>query len=264
MLQAYSGLLLLVMLAPFLVIAVGSVLNSSFLGVSTEQWSGASEGFFSFHWFGYVWGLYGEALLFSVKLACLSVVLCLVIGVPAGFALSCRRFAGSRVLETLVLLPVSLPGIAMSLALIQTYAVVRGAWWLILCGHLLYTLPFMVRQIMSLLSVMDMPVLEASSRSMGASFLQFFALVVLPNLRHAMLSGSLMVFSISFGEFNVSYMLNTPTHQTYPAALYATYTSNSFQVAGAATVIFLAVLLPLLMVIQWLGGRAGNNVEQGA
>jgi putative spermidine/putrescine transport system permease protein len=89
-------------------------------------------------------------------------------------------------------------------------------------------------------------------------------MVVLPNLRHAMISGALMVFAVSWGEFNVSFLLNTPVHQTYPAALYATYTSNSFQVGSAATVIFLLVSVPALFAIQWLGGKSSSNVETAA
>ena len=89
-------------------------------------------------------------------------------------------------------------------------------------------------------------------------------MIVIPNLRHAMISGALMVFAVSWGEFNVSYLLNTPLNQTYPAALYATYTSNSFQVSSAATVIFLSVIIPALLAIQWLGRDSSANIEEVA
>ena len=55
-----------------------------------------------------------------------------------------------------------------------------------------------------------------------------------------------MAFTISWGEFNVSFLLATPTTQTFPAALYLTYTTNSFPVAAAATTIFLAAAVPAL------------------
>ena len=78
-----------------------------------------------------------------------------------------------------------------------------------------------------------------------------------------MIAGSLMVFAVSWGEFNVSYLLNTPLHQTYPAALYATYTSNSFQVAGAATTIFLGGIVPALLAIQLLDGGGSSAGRSG-
>ena len=264
-LSAMTLLLVVVVISPFAVVVAGAVLNSSFLGVSTEQWSGGStETLFSFRWFGYVWDLYHDSFYFSVKLAILSTLLCLAIGVPGGYALAQSHRRSFALLESFVMLPLALPGIALSIALIQAYAVIRDQWWLILGGHLLYTLPFMVRLVTNSLRSSNIAELEMCARGLGAGFRQRFFFVVLPNLRHAMISGSLMVFAVSWGEFNVSYLLNTPLNQTFPAALYATYTSNSFQVGSAATVIFLCVIVPALLAIQWLGGDESSNIEQAA
>jgi hypothetical protein len=46
--------------------------------------------------------------------------------------------------------------------------------------------------------------------------------------------------------------------------LFNTYANESFQNSSAATVIFLAVLVPIVIAIQWLGGRSSVDVEQGA
>jgi putative spermidine/putrescine transport system permease protein len=120
----------------------------------------------------------------------------------------------------------------------------------------------MVRAVAGTLRGGDVSNLEAAARTLGAGAWQRAVWVVLPALRHAMIVGALLVFAISWGEFNVSFLLNTPLHQTYPAALYATYTSNSFKVSSAATVLFLAVVVPVLVAIQLVGGR--DRVEQGA
>ena len=254
---------LLIVLAPFAVVIAGAVLNTSFLGISTEQWAGdKGTSLFSFHWFAYVWGLYHSSFYFSLKLALLSVVLCLLVGVPGGYVLAQSRLPGRRLIEALVMLPLALPGIAMSIALIQAYAVVRGAWWLILCGHMLYTVPFMVRLVINALRSFDLAELEACAQGLGATFWQRFTLIVIPSLRPSIVAGALMVFAVSWGEFNVSYLLNTPVNQTYPAALYATYTSNSFQVGSAATVIFLCVIIPALFGIQWLGSKTDSAITE--
>ena len=260
LLAAGTAVLLVSVSAPFVVVVLGSVLNTSFLGLSTEQWAGETgASAFSFHWFGYVWGLYHESLGFSLRLASLSTVACLLLGVPGACGLVLGRFPGRAWLETLVSLPLALPGIALSIALIQAYSAARGSWWLIFGGHFLYTLPFMVRIVAGALRSFDPAALDLCARGLGASFGQRFAWVYLPNLRRAMVTGSLMVFAVSWGEFNVSYLLNTPLHQTFPAALYATYTSNSFQVAGAATTIFLGGIVPALLAIQFLGGAARSQ-----
>lgn len=258
---AFTLVLQAVVLAPFGVIVAGALLNTNFLGMSTERWAGdAGASIISVHWFRYVWDLYHGSLGFSVQLALLSTILCLVIGVPGAYAIARSTSRTGRLLEAVTMLPLSLPGIALSIALIQAYAPFRGSWGLILCGHLLYTLPFMIRINLSALRSFDLAQLELCASGLGATLWQRFTLVVLPNLRPAMISGSLSVFAVSWGEFNVSFLLNTPLHQTYPAALYATYTSNSFQVASAATCIFLCGIIPLLLMIQLLDGRVKPQV----
>jgi putative spermidine/putrescine transport system permease protein len=201
---ALTGLLLLFIVAPVAVVVLGSVLNARWLGVSSEQWVAAGNGPVTFEWFGYVLATYGRMLLFSLKLALLSVAVCVAVGVPAAYALVEHPFPGSALVEEIVLVPLSLPGITLSIALIQAWAVWRGSWWLVLSGHLLYTLPFMVRVTSGALRSFDLAVLERAARTLGAGFFQRFVLVVLPSLKHAILVGSLLVFAISWGEFNVS------------------------------------------------------------
>jgi len=261
---AVTFLLALAILLPILVILFGSCVNTSFLGISSEQWVGGGDGFITMKWYRYVLGLYGSSMLFSLKIAFMTVIACLLVGVPGSYVLASKPFFGSRLIEELVLLPLSVPGIVMSIALIQAYGRLRGHWWFLLAGHLVYTIPFMVRSITNTLRSFDIGRLELAAQNLGAGFWQRLWLVVLPNLRHAMIIGCLLVFAISWGEFNVSFLLNTPLNQTYPAALYGTYTSNSFQVSSAATAIFLLGLLPVLIAIQWLGGDDLVKIEQGS
>jgi putative spermidine/putrescine transport system permease protein len=262
---AITVVLVLFVLAPVGVVLAGSFLNTRWLGISSEQWvTGGSEGLVTFKWFLYVLSLYKGMLLFSLQLALLSVAVCLLVAVPGGYALARSPFPGSRLLEEIVLVPLSMPGITLSIALIQAYTVARGRWELVLAGHLLYTVPFMVRATTSALRAGEIERLETAARSLGATFRQRFLWVVLPSLAHAIQTGALLVFAVSWGEFNVSYLLNTPLHQTYPAALYSTFTFNSFQVSSAATTIFLIVIVPALLLLQRLSGGAPLRVEQGA
>lgn len=263
--HAVTWVLLIVITAPVLVVLAGAFFNTSFLGLASEQWAtGNDRTFLTSSWFGYVFHIYGGSLAFSLGLAFLCVGACILISVPAAYAIVRTHSLRSRMLEELALLPLSVPGIAMSIGLIQAYSIVRGQWWLILCGHLLYTMPLMMRVLTSALRSSETARLEVAAESLGASWRQRFLFVVIPNLRHSIIVGSLLVFAISWGEFNVSFLLNTPLHQTFPAALYATYTANSFAVSSAATTIFLAVVVPALLALQWIGGGEFTRLEQPA
>ena len=264
-LHVITWALLLVVAAPVLVVLAGAFVDPSLLGVSSERWAAdASHGFFAQSWFGYVFSLYGRSMQFSLLLATLSVVVCILVSVPAAYVIVRSNSRLGRVLEEITLLPLSIPGIALSIGLIQAYTIVRGQWWLILCGHVLYTIPLMMRVVVNALRSFDLERLQSAARSLGANHWQQFAFIIIPNLRHSIVVGSLLVFAISWGEFNVSFLLNTPLNQTYPAALYATYTSNSFAVSSAATAIFLAVIIPVLLALQWFGGREFTRLEQAA
>ena len=207
--------------------------------------------------------MYGSTILFTLQVAVVSVILTTLIGVAAAYALVRYSFPGRALIEEVVLLPMSIPGIAVAIALIQAHTTLRPTWYIILAGHLLYTMPFMVRAVTNTLRSFDFLTLEQAAASLGATWGQRMRWVLLPNLKHAILVGSLLVFAISLGEFNASFLLNTPTNQTFPAALYDTYNLDSFQVSSAATTIFMAMLFPALLLLQYMGGRE-LEVGQGA
>jgi putative spermidine/putrescine transport system ATP-binding protein len=214
---------------PLLVVTLGSFINPALLGLSSDLWSGSAQKVLDFSAFDYIFQNYGEWALFSLGLALTCVAVCLLVAVPASYVLVRYRFAGSQLIEELVSLPLSLPGITLSMALLACYGELRGPL-LVLAGHLLYTIPFMVRVVTSTLRSFDLSRLEAAAQSLGASFWQRLFFVVLPSLRHAMMTGALLVFAVSWGEFNVSFLLNRGRPQTFPAVLYDTYTNQSIQI----------------------------------
>jgi putative spermidine/putrescine transport system permease protein len=256
------GLAVLVLL-PVIVVVVSSILPGSWTGAAVELRSAGAGTRTISDAFAYLLAHYGTWLEMSGWIAALSVAIGLFAAVPAGYVFVRYPFPGSRLLEELVLLPLSLPGIALSVALLTTYPGARGSV-LVLSGHLLYTLPFFVRAVTSVLRTRDIAELEAAARVLGAGFVQRFLWIVLPILRPALVLGALIVFTVSWGEFNVSFLLNSGQPQTFPAALYNTYANESFQRSSAATVLFLAGVAPALLAIQWLGGLRSEDVERGA
>jgi putative spermidine/putrescine transport system permease protein len=215
-------------------------------------------------WYKYVIKVYGRTMLFSLKLAVMSILICCFLGVSGGYALVKYNFFGKHLIEEMILLPLSLPGISVAVALIETYGILRGSWVIILFGHLLYTLPFMIQSITNTLLSFDFVELVLAAAGLGAGPWMRLRHILIPNLKHAIIVGSLLVFAISLGEFNASFLLNTPLNQTFPAALYDSYTNDSFQVSSAATTIFMLVVVPVLMAIQFIGGREMDDMGQAA
>jgi putative spermidine/putrescine transport system permease protein len=152
-------------------------------------------------------------------------------------------------------MPVAVPGLATALALIVTYGVFRSfrtSWAFILVGHVLFTLPFMVRSVLAVLMSIDLATLEEGAASLGAGFRQRFLHIVLPNCRSGILAGSLMVVTLSVGEFNMTWLLHTPLTKTLPVGLADAYASLRLEIASAYTLLFFVMIVPLLIALQRL------------
>lgn len=246
------ALLLAVVVAPLAVVVAGSVVDTSLLGLSSESWHPSAN---HATWFGYVLGLYGRSLWHSGALAAVVVALSALVGVPAAYALARGGGATARSLRALINAPLAVPGLAVAIGLMLAYPRARGSGATLALGHLLYALPFFVRATGNALGATRLAELEEAAAASGAGRVARLRRIVLPLARPGLLAGALMAFTISWGEFNVSFLLATPTTQTFPMALYLTYTTNSFPVAAAATTIFLAGAIPALVILQTVAGR---------
>ena len=277
---AMSLVLVFAVITPILICLWGSFTTLSTMGAASTGsgagWSankdlgafssGARDttGAVTLLWYQYVVEVYGHTIQMSLKLALSSILLTMLLGVTGGYALVRYEFRGKHLLEELILVPLSLPGIAVAVALIGTFGMIRDSWVIILLGHLLYTLPFMLQAVTNTLRSYNYFDLERAAASLGARPWQRVRYILLPNLKHALIVGSLLVFTISLGEFNASFLLTTPVTLTLPAALYDSYTNDSFQVSSAATSLFMIVVVPVLLAIQFIGGREMKEVGQAA
>jgi putative spermidine/putrescine transport system permease protein len=240
-------LLLVVVVAPLVVVMIGSVVDTSLLGLTSESWQ---EDASPLSWFSYVYDLYGDHLLRSAGLAVVVVACAFIIGFPAAYGLARRTDRWSAAVRVLLDAPLAIPGLTVGIGLLLAYPWGRASGATLAAGHLLYALPFFVRAATNALSAANLAELEEAAAAAGACAVQRFRRIVLPLARPGLVAGALMAFTISWGEFNVSFLLATPTTQTFPAALYLTYTTNSFPVAAAATTIFLAAATPALLLLQ--------------
>jgi putative spermidine/putrescine transport system permease protein len=178
--------------------------------------------------------------------------------VPAAYALHLRGGLVARLTEEVITLPLAIPGLATALALILTYGwfgEFRRSWLFILAGHVIFTLPFMVRSVMAVLAAIDVKTLDEGAASLGARPWRRFVDVIVPNARPGILAGSLMVVTLSLGEFNMTWMLHTPLTKTLPVGLADSYASMRLEIASAYTLVFFVMIIPLLVGMQMLANR---------
>ncbi len=245
---AFTLLVCLFMIVP--------VMLSMLAGITENYFTGWSSGL-TLRWVALVWATYQPTIWRSllVALACLAVTTCA--GVPLAYALARHRGGNSRaarIIEELLMMPVAVPGLATALALIMAYGqfrAFRGSLLFILVGHVLFTLPFMVRPVLAVMQSSQLATLEEAAASLGASLARRFLGIVVPNVFSGILAGMLMVVTLSIGEFNLTWMLHTPLDMTLPVGLADSYASMRLEVGSAYTLIFFLMIVPLLIAMQW-------------
>jgi putative spermidine/putrescine transport system permease protein len=226
-------------------------------GVTVNYFRGIQSGL-TLDWVAQVWELYADTIMRSFAIALATLGLSLLIGVPAAFALYARGGRLARIVEEIITLPLAIPGLAIALALLLTYggfSDFRRSWLFILAGHVIFTLPFMVRSVIAVFAAIDVRTLDEGAASLGASPWRRFRDVIVPNARPGILAGSLMVVTLSLGEFNVTWMLSTPLTKTLPVGLADSYASMRLEVASAYTLVFFVLIIPLLVAMQAFAGR---------
>src|SRR5258708_23214002 len=242
-------LMFTLLVAAFLV--VPAILSIS-AGVTVNYFRGIQSGV-TLQWVFQVWDLYADTILLSFVIAFATLAVTLVVGVPAAYALHVRGGRLSRVVEEIITLPLAIPGLAIALGLLLSYGSFGGfrrSWLFILAGHVVFTMPFMVRSVMAVFSTIDIKTLDEGAASLGASPWRRFFGVIVPNAMPGILAGALMVVTLSLGEFNITWMLHTPLTKTLPIGLAAPYASMRLEVASAYTLIFFVMIVPLLVAMQ--------------
>ncbi|MBP0595532.1 ABC transporter permease subunit [Paraburkholderia sp. LEh10] len=244
--------LVTLLLCAFLIVPVAM---SILAGLTVNYFQGIASGL-TLRWLGEVWTQYHASVFLSLEVALATLALTLITGVPAGYVLARSETRLSRIIEEFLVLPIALPGLASALALLVVYGgftMFRTSVAFIVVGHVVFTLPFMVRAVAAVCASSGLRTLEEGAASLGAGFFQRFITIVLPNVRPGIVAGALAVVTLSIGEFNLTWMLHTPETKTLPVGLADTYASLRIEIGSAYTILFFIMTMPLLVAMQWLG-----------
>ena len=250
-----TGLTLLFLMIPVVQMCFTAFMKNAFRGFKAG---------FTTEWIEKVLELYGDTIVRSLGIAVAALVLCVVIGVPAAWILVReQRKRWAALMEEALILPLSVPGLAIGLGILLIWGGItslRQSIFFLLAGHVMFCLPFMVRSVMAVLRVEPIDAYEEASATLGASPWTTFLKVVVPVAMPGILAGALMVMTVSLGEFNISWMLQTPDTKTLPVGMADSYASMRLEVGSAYTFLFLVILVPILSLMQalptWLARRA--------
>lgn len=196
-----------------------------------------------------------SAILASVELALLTVVGMLVLLVPTMAWVHLRVPQMRRVVEFICLLPLTIPAIVLVVGVAPIYA-----WVTYLVGdspltltfvYVVLVLPFAYRAIDAGLGAIDVVTLAEAARSLGSSWPQVLVGVIIPNIRGALISASVVSIALVLGEFTIASLLNFDTLQVVTNLL----GKRNAAVAVAVSVAALLFAFVLLLVVAYLEPR---------
>ena len=207
-----------------------------------------------------------EALLLTLKLDVVVCGLLLVSGVPIAFWLASSRWRWKFLLEAVVALPLVLPptvlGFYMLLAMGPKSPLGRMYGWIwghglpftfggLVIASMVYSLPFMVQPISAAFAAVD-PKLTAASAVLGASRWRTFFRVVLPLSSSGLLTGVVLTFAHTLGEFGVVLMVggNIPgVTRTVSISIYDNVQALDYSSAGQTSLVLLVASFVILSVV---------------
>lgn len=181
---------------------------------------------YTLRWYSEILPQFGGALRTSGLTALAAVAISLLLGVPAGIGLSRYRFRGRDAIGTLLLAPLTIPGVAIGLGIFvlavmieeRTDVAISGSLPLMVAAHVLITLPWVVRLCLASLANHDRAAEEAAA-SLGARPLTVIWRVTLPAMRSGIIAGALFAFIVSFENLEMTLFLIAPGMTTLPIAV---------------------------------------------
>jgi spermidine/putrescine transport system permease protein len=188
-----------------------------------------------------------KALRLSVVLALGGTVVGMLLGVPGALALAGHEFPGKKLLERVVLLPLTLPGIVTGVAMLSMLPVLRVKLSLtaVLIGHGTFLIAITLTQVYARLKRLD-PSLAEASADLGASPVTTFFRVTLPNIWTALVGSALLSFTLSLDEIPITFFL-LAGENTLPIEIWTMMRSGiSPKVNAIATVILVTSVVLIL------------------
>lgn len=211
-------------------------------------------------------------IFLSLQLAVVTTILLLIVGIPLAGWLSMMKSRLKPFFESLIALPLVLPPTVLGFYLLIAFSPNSGlggwlestlgirlafSWTGLVIASMIYSLPFMVQPILSALHHQDPNQVEASY-ILGKSKWQTFRHISLPGVRSSILTGIVLCFAHTLGEFGVVLMIggNIPGETRVASiAIYDQVEALNYDTAHTYALILLVLSFVILLLVYVSNNR---------
>lgn len=241
------GIILIMM---FLLAPVILVFPISFSADSHVAWPPSA---WSTRW--YVTLLHNEEMVTafrnSLLIAACVTVITLIVAMPAAVALARGSFRGRDALVSLFTAPLLLPSIVLGLAILVIFAGygLVGSWPGVIIGHLVITLPYALRVLITGLGTLPLFVEDAAG-TLGAGPWQVFRRITLPLMTPALVASAALAFIVSFDEVVISLFIAGTQLKLLPVSLYHYVESWTDPLVAAVSALLVLGTLGIVLIVE--------------
>lgn len=212
---------------------------------------------FTFDWYKVVFEseAFMSSFYVSLGVGLAATLLAIIIGVPAAYLLARYSSKTNAFLNDFFLSPTLIPGMVMGYAIFQL-VVVKFQWSVLtslVIGHLIISLPYVIRLVGSSLQNLDYSIEEAAW-TLGYTKFQAITKIVLPNISSVIFAAFMLAFINSFNNIPVSMFLTGPGVTTLPITIlnYMEFNYNP-AVSAISTLLMLLTVVLMYLIDKTLG-----------
>jgi len=192
-----------------------------------------------------------ESLSTSVSIALLTVVVCLAVSIPGGWALSRRSLPWRTLILLIFLLPQAFPSVAVYINVARIFYTIglNGTIFGVVLVHAVHGLVFSIWITTAAFAAVDVN-LEEAARNIGASGLRAFLTVTMPLAAPGIMASAIFVFLESLDEFTGTYFVGVPDVTTLPLLLFGASMEGNYQIASITALILLVPSVGFMLLIE--------------
>ncbi len=211
-----------------------------------------------------------NALKLSLTTSALTTIMVMIMGTPIAYANARFHYAGKEIVDSLIDLPVIMPPAVAGIALLMAFGrmgilgqhlnalgiSVAFTTLAVILAQAFVSSPFYIRQARTSFEDVDLA-LENAAMTLGASRIRTFFQIILPIAMNGLISGAIMAFARSLGEFGATIMFAGNFQgrtQTMPLAIF-TAMQGDLDVALCLSIILVAFSFAVIVLVKTLTRR---------
>ncbi|MBN1189491.1 MAG: molybdate ABC transporter permease subunit [Dehalococcoidales bacterium] len=211
------------------------------------------------------------AIRLSLITSVISTIFCIIVSVPAAYALARYDFWGKNILNTLLDAPLALPPLVAGVGLLILFGTTSFGKGLaeagikfvftpqgIILAQFFVNMPFMFRVLRSTFQGIN-PRYEYVAQTLGSTEAGAFWRVTLPMSKNGLMAGSIITWCRGIGEFGAALMVAGATRmqtETLPISLYLNMSTGDLPMAIASATILIVISLVSLFIFEKFSGYA--------